>query len=172
METGILVLQVVANILIGATLLVYLLQLRAMRRQVDVAREQTNLASHQGQVDNLFSLVRFLQEDAAREARWWVMNKCAANDLEDWNDKDRVMASRACSGYDLVGMFARDGIVPLGPILEGWAPSICRTYEATAKFRRDLQKKNGPGYWAAFDWLYENAQEAWAVEQPNAGGSN
>lgn len=169
METSFLVLQVVTNVLIAATLLVYLLQLRAMRRQIAAAREQTDLSSRQGQVDSLFSLVRYLQEDAAREARRWVINECAASDIEDWNDKDRVMASRVCSGFDLVGIFARDGIVPLEPILEGWAPSICRTYEVTAAFRRDLRAKNGPGYWAAFDWLYKKAREVWKVGHPSAG---
>jgi len=154
-----LVLQVITNVFLLMTFLVYFLQWRTMRGQLAAAHEQVRIAQGEASAKNLFSLITFLQEPEARDARAWVLQRLPQKSMDSWDEQDANNASRVCSKYDVVGLLLREGIVPKIPVLSSWGPSIRNCHEILEQFIRSMQAKHGPSYWVNFDWMYAEAQE-------------
>jgi hypothetical protein len=152
-------LQIVTNVFLLMTFLVYFLQWRTMRGQLEATQEQLRITQGEASAQNLFSLINYLQEPESRDARAWVLQRLPGKDVETWEEDDRNYASRVCSKYDVVGLLVRDGIVPKGPVLSSWGPSIRKCHETLEPFIRTMQAKHGGSYWDDFDWIYAEARK-------------
>lgn len=154
-----LAMQVVTNTFLLLTFIVYFLQWRTMRGQLKAAHEQLRVAQGEISAQNLFSLITFLQEPEARDARAWVLQRLQGRSFDAWQEQDKNFASRVCSKYDVVGLLVREGMVPKRPVLASWGPSIRNSHAILEPFIRSMQGKHGPTYWDNFDWLFREAAQ-------------
>jgi hypothetical protein len=136
--------------MIVGTFIVYLLQLKAMREQLDAARQAAS-------AQNMLSLVDFLQAPHVRDARRTVITSLSTKAFSDWGDDDRRAASVVCSTYDLASIIIQRGLVPKEPIVDNWGPSIKKCFESVSPFLEEMQKAEhmGPTYYNDFRRLYE-----------------
>lgn len=137
-----------ATIGILLTFIVYFFQLRTMRQQLEASD-----SAAKGQ--NFIALMNFLQDEEVRDARRFVITKLSSKPLSDWTEEDGQIAARVCSTYDMAGLLAREGLIPQAPLVNSWKSGIEKCYEVLTPYIIVMQKKNGPSYWAGFDWLYE-----------------
>jgi hypothetical protein len=152
MPTWYLIFQTITTVMIVGTFIVYLLQLRAMRGQLDASRQAAS-------AQNMLSLVDFVQAPHARDAREAVIRSLPTKALSKWSEADRRAAFIVCGTYDIVGRIVQFGLVPKEPIVDIWGPSIKECFEILSPFFEELQEAGEIGsiYWNGFQWLYEQA---------------
>ena len=149
-EKFLITVQVISTFVIALTLIVYFLQLRAMRRQINLSREVATAQS-------ILAVINFLQDEKVRVARATVIESLGQKKLEEWSEEDKRAASRVCSTYDIAAILIRMGLVPSKPFVDDWGPSIKKCYEILEPYIREMQKpKNaGPDYWNDFGDLFK-----------------
>lgn len=106
---------------------------------------------------NILALVNFLQADNVRKARTLVREKLRNRPFADWTKEERECASLVCSTYDVASVLIYQAkLVPEGPFLNNWGPSIRDCFEILRPFISDMQKpeRSGPGYWNDFAILH------------------
>jgi hypothetical protein len=138
-----LLLQVLIWAAMIATFIVYLCQLRAMKRAAV------------GQ--NILSVVNFLQATYVRDARTTVRKRLKGKALADWTDDEKRDASLVCSTYDVAAILIfQQRLVPAEPFITNWGSSIKDCYEVSEPFITEMQKheNSGPHYWNDFAQLY------------------
>jgi hypothetical protein len=149
-EKFLVTVQVISSFIIALTLIVYFLQLRTMRQQLNFSHEATTAQS-------ILALINFLQDDKVRAARATVIKSLSRKKMEDWSEEEKNAASRVCSTYDIAAVLIKMGLVPSKPFVENWGPSIKKCYKILEPFISEMQKPQnaGPDYWNDFGDLYK-----------------
>lgn len=152
-ELASLIIQLVVGIAIVATFGVYYRQLRTMQGQLTATRDSSV-------AQNILAVVNFLQAEEVRSARTIVRKDLRSKSMESWDEGECQAASRVCSTYDVAAVLLREKLVPLGPFVENWGPSIKDCYQILLPYIRTMQAPthSGPTYWNDFQWLYEQVQ--------------
>jgi hypothetical protein len=136
--------QAGTGLFIFAAFLIYFFQLMAMRRGT------------RGQ--NSISLINFIQDEKARDAREIVMKNLKGKAYCDWSPNELKAASNVCSSYDVVSILIyQQALVPQNLIITNWGPSIIKCYKILEVHIKEMQKPEnaGPEYWDDFVKLYE-----------------
>jgi hypothetical protein len=156
-ELSSLIIQGAVGVAIVATLGVYFRQLRTMQCQLTATRESSV-------AQNILAVVNFLQAEDVRAARTIVRRQLRSKPMNEWSEQEREAASRVCATYDVAAVLLREKLVPLGPFVENWGPSIADCHQILLPFIEKMQEptKSGPNYWDDFGWLY-----AQVAAQPN-----
>jgi hypothetical protein len=146
-------LQLIATIILIATLYVYHRQLRTMEAQLVASQ---NSASAQ----NLLALMSMLQEEDTRAARTYLLMSTKHKEYNAWNEDDRKAAAKVCATYGPAGAILKTGLVPREPIISNWGPSIRDCYKVIKPFIEEMQQsdKGGPDYMINVVWLYEQVK--------------
>ena len=152
-EKAILVVQVVATCVIAATLVVYFLQLRTMRRQLETSKEAATAS-------NILGVVNFLQDEQVRKAREVVRKRLRSKTYNDWDEEEKREAARVCSTYDVAAILIRSKLVPMKLFVENWGPSIEDCYDILKPYIEEMQRPehSGPAYLDDFGWLYNEVK--------------
>src|SRR5262249_6710968 len=144
-----LIAQISGTVALFITLVINYRQLRTMAAQV--------MAMQRGaDTQQILSLLSFIESDEVLAARMVVYTTLHRKHFSEWTERELQAASRMCASFATVGTILRSGIVPLGPLLEGWEPSLRRCFQILEPFLREMQKpeNGGPQYWIGFDWLH------------------
>jgi len=82
-------------------------------------------------------------------------------DFTIWDEQEKLAAAKVCSSYGVAGVILKTGVIPSGPFLENWGPSIYRSFEILLPFIGEMQKPENAGghYWSTFEWLYQQVTE-------------
>src|SRR5262249_27722552 len=130
------------------TLGINYLQLRTMAEQLKAMRQSTA-------AEHVLTLLSFMETDDIRAAQMLVYTTLHRKHFSHWNTSERQAAIRLCSSFATAGAIFRSDLVPVKPLLEGWAPNLRRCHDILEPFIRDMQKQEnvGPHYWKGFDWL-------------------
>lgn len=149
--------QIVAQIIGAAGLLITLL---INYRQVRIMSEQMQEMRRSTAVEHILSLLSFIESDEIRAAMNLVFTTLHKKHFSQWTEAERQAVSKLCASFSTAGTILQSGLVPIEPLLEGWEPSIRRSYQVLEPYIREMQKPEnaGPQYWAAFDWLYSQVQ--------------
>ncbi|MFZ0034317.1 MAG: hypothetical protein WAK60_04945 [Sedimentisphaerales bacterium] len=152
-EKFLVTVQVISSFIIALTLIVYFLQLRTMRQQLNSSHEATTAQS-------ILALMNFLQDDKVRAARATVIKSLSRKKMEDWSEEEKNAASKVCSTYDIAAILIKMGLVPSKPFVENWGPSIKKCYKVLEPFISEMQKPEnaGPDYWNDFGDLYKHTK--------------
>ena len=144
-----IVTQVIGAVGLLFTLSLYYLQLRTMGKQLEEMRHGTN-------AQQILSLLSFIESEEVRAALTVVYTTLHRKHFSEWTESEREAATRMCASFATVGAIVRSGLVPAEPLLEGWEPSLRRSYQILEPFLREMQKpeNGGPQYWIGFDWLH------------------
>jgi hypothetical protein len=140
--------QIIVSLMFFVTLGINYLELRTMAEQLRAMRQST-AAQH------VVSLLSFMESDDVRAAQMVVYTTLYRKHFSTWTTNERLAASRLCSSFATAGAILRSDLVPVRPLLEGWAPNLRRCHEILEPFIREMQKpeNGGPHYWMGFDWL-------------------
>jgi hypothetical protein len=139
-----IVLQVVIWAAMLATFIVYFRQLRTMQKTAE------------GQ--NILSIMNFLQAPYVRDARTTVREVLKSKPYADWTKDEKRQASLVCSTYDVASILIyQQKLVPQGPFISNWGPSIKDCYQICREHIAEMQKpeNSGSGYWNDFVLLYQ-----------------
>jgi hypothetical protein len=160
-ELASLIIQGTVGVAVVATFVVYFHQLRTMQNQLSATRESSV-------AQNILAVVNFLQAEDVRAARTIVRRELRSKAMEDWNESEREAASRVCATYDVAAVLLREKLVPLGPFVENWGPSIADCHQILLPFIRKMQEpaNSGPSYWDDFGWLYAQVIARRSEAQP------
>ena len=137
------IIQASVGLIIFATLLIYFFQLRTMKKGT------------LGQ--NTISLINFIQDEKARNARDVVMSNLKDKNYSDWETEEKKSASRVCSTYDIVSILIyQQRLVKPDLVIDNWGPSIKKCYNILEPHIEEMQKPEnaGPDYWDDFVFLY------------------
>lgn len=139
--------QVIATLVIVATLIVYWRQLLAMKDQVASMREAAR-------GENLIKLVDYLARPGLAEKRSALMRMCGKR-LDEWSEDERRNAWEVIGAYDLAGMMVRYGLVAEDVVADNWGSSIRKCFEAASELLSewDEDETRGPKYRHNFRWL-------------------
>lgn len=146
-QTVLLVSQIIVNIVVVGTFILYHYQLRTMRHQLRVAQDAS-----QGQ--NLLTIFEYLQRPYVRDARRTLIN-LKDKPLEQWGAEGRAAAQVACGAYDVVANLAKREVVPLESIVDIWGYSVRQCYTAATPLIAEYRGPNGrtADYWDDLEWL-------------------
>ena len=135
-------------------------QLRLMGVQLEHVRKSAT-AGH------ILSLLGIMEAEDIRAARNIVHTRLHNKQFTTWTEDEARAAAKICGAYANAGSVLKSGLVPTGPIIESWGPSLRLAYEILKPFIRDMQQaeKVGSAYWADIDWLYQRTLEAEAEKQ-------
>ena len=140
-------LQLVSTVFIGATFIIYSLQLKAMREA--------------STAQNTLSVINFLQQSNIHKARQHVWTNLKDKHHDTWDTEDLHMASLVQSSYDITGILVKHGLVPRDIFLSNWGDSIVMNYNI---LEPNLKKKfvlvGSPSYGANFLWLRNEVLKA------------
>ena len=152
--------QIFSAVALLVTLAIYYLQLQTMGKQLAAMRQGTD-AQH------ILSVMSFIESEEVRTARQLVYTKLHRKRFNDWTESELQAASRVCASFSTVGRILKSGIVPLNPILEGWEPTLRRSYQILEPFILEMRKpeNGGPQYWIGFDWLCSELDRVGALER-------
>jgi hypothetical protein len=108
---------------------------------------------------SILSLVDYLQRQDMQDARGLVIGELGNNPLDKWSPAQRRAASMVCSSYDVAGILARRGFVPLDLLTDSYAASILRCYSAGKPLITELRRLDNASArvntrWSNFEWLY------------------
>lgn len=145
---GLKILTALSNVAILGTFIVYYLQLKAMRRQLDTAQEAAR-----GQ--NFFTLINFLQEQSLREARQFVLEHLSQKPQADWTEDDKKKASIVCSSYDAAIIAYRKKLIDTKVFAKNYGPIIKSCYRVLKTFILERQAVRGSDYWNDLQQLGE-----------------
>jgi hypothetical protein len=152
-------LQIVGQMVASAGLLITLLinyrQMKLMSEQMLEVRRSTT-------VQHILSLLSFIESDEIRTAMNLVYTTLHKKHFSQWTEPERQAVSKLCASFSTAGTILQSGLVPIGPLIEGWEPGIRRCYQVLGPYIREMQKPEnaGPQYWSGFDWLYGQIQSA------------
>jgi hypothetical protein len=144
--------QVIANVAMVLTFVIYWRQLVALRSQVRAAREASR-------TQNLIALIDFIQRPTHVESRRVLIN-LDGRPLSNWTDDERRSAERACSAWDAVAILLRhDSMQEAAQIvLSTWKTSIAPCYTVASKeLLGTLRTMRGTDFWDDFEWLAQKA---------------
>jgi hypothetical protein len=152
--------QIISAVALVVTLTIYYLQLRTMGKQLAAMRQGTD-AQH------ILSLLSFIESEEVRTARQLVYTRLHRKQVNEWTESELQAASRVCASFATIGRLLKSGIVPIEPIVEGWEPSLWRSYQILEPFILVMRKpeNGGPQYWIGFDWLCGELDRVGAVER-------
>jgi hypothetical protein len=105
-------------------------------------------------------LVKFMQQDNVRSARWHVRTVLINKPLADWDTNDREKASTVCSSFDLMGFLVSKKLAPRQAYIKLYAITVQRMHHILSGYlaqERD-PARNGPHFWEHFTWLSEKAR--------------
>ena len=143
MSDEVLGLQILAAVVPSVAIIVYLLQLRAMR----LATES----------QNVLTLFKFIQKEHIRQARHAVITEI--DEKKEWTDVEKKQISLVCSSYDIAGIVLRLGYVKPKAFLENYGPSIVKCYPKCKPYiehcRQQFDSRYAQRYWDDFTWLYK-----------------
>jgi len=144
-----IVTQVIGAVGLLLTLSLYYLQLRTMGKQLEEMRHGTN-------AQQILSLLSFIESDEVRAAWTVVYTTLHRKHFSKWTESELQAATRMCASFATVGAIVRSGLVPIEPLLQGWEPSLRRSYQILEPFLQEMRKpeNGGPQYWIEFDWLH------------------
>ena len=145
--------QMVASAALLITLLINYRQVRLMSDQMLELRRSTT-------VQHILSLLSFIESDELRTAMNLVYTTLHKKHFSQWTEPERQSVSKLCASFSTAGTILQSGLVPIGPLLEGWEPGIRRCYQVLGPYIREMQKPEnaGPSYWSGLDWLYDQIQ--------------
>ena len=149
--------QIIAQMIASAALLITLL---INYRQVRIMSEQMLEMRRSTAVQHILSLLSFIESDELRTAMNLVYTTLHKKHFSQWTEPERQAVSKLCASFSTAGTILKSGLVPIGPLLEGWEPGIRRCYQVLGPYVREMQKPEnaGPQYWSGFDWLYAQIQ--------------
>jgi len=149
--------QIIAQMIASAALLITLL---INYRQVRIMSEQMLEMRRSTAVQHILSLLSFIESDELRTAMNLVYTTLHKKHFSQWTEPERQAVSKLCASFSTAGTILQSGLVPIGPLLEGWEPGIRRCYQVLGPYVREMQKPEnaGPQYWSGFDWLYAQIQ--------------
>lgn len=151
--------ETITSIAIVCTFVVYALQLRAMNRTLTVSLDQIAIMQQQidqgrrgTELDSLLAMIRFLQENGAREDRRILIN-LKAKPFENWSQSEIDAAERVCQAYDITAILIRESLLPEEPIILNWGHSILRCHNAALPMLLKYRTERGETFWDDFTWL-------------------
>ena len=152
--------QIISAVALVVTLTIYYLQLRTMGKQLAAMRQGTD-AQH------ILSLMSFIESEEVRTARQLVYTRLHRKQVSDWTESELQAASRVCASFATIGRLLKSGIVPIEPIVEGWEPTLRRSYQILEPFILEMRKpeNGGPQYWMGFDWLCSEFERLGPIER-------
>jgi hypothetical protein len=125
-----------------------------------IALVAASIAYRQVKAFGALELVKFMQQDSIRKARWHVRTILANKPLSEWTDDDRRQASAVCSSFDLMGFLLRKKLAPRRAYITLYASTVQIMHHNVTEYlahERDLSR-NGPEFWKHFTWLNEQAK--------------
>jgi len=151
----------IVSIMFFVTLGINYMQLRTMAEQLKAMRQSTA-------AEHVLSLLNFMESEEVRAAQLVVYTTLHRKHFSSWTNNERQAASRLCSSFATAGAILRSDLVPVKPLLEGWAPALRRCHEVLEPFIREMQKaeNGGPHYWKGFDWL-RSQLDAQELQRPS-----
>lgn len=145
--------QMIASAALLITLLINYRQVRLMSDQMLELRRSTT-------VQHILSLLSFIESDELRTTMNLVYTTLHKKHFSEWSEAERQSVSKLCASFSTAGTILQSGLVPIGPLLEGWEPGIRRCYQVLGPYIREMQKPEnaGPSYWSGLDWLHDQIQ--------------
>ena len=157
-----------AVITLGAAILV-VQQIRATRKQVEVAAQAADVAKATFEGQTLLALVLQLQAPEARAARGVLYDLvedggCTPEQMADLrqapNAGDRRDAEPAMQILDVLGVMLAAGQLPSEPIFDAWGGMIARCWCASENYVRFRRVREGrPDFWRNYQNLGEECVE-------------
>lgn len=125
-----------------------------------IALIAASIAYRQVKAFGALELVKFMQQDNVRTARWHVRTKLAGKALNTWTDDDKMKAATVCSSFDLMGFLLRKKLAPRKAYIKLYAATIQRMHANLAEYLayERSASQNGPEFWNCFTWLNEQAK--------------
>jgi hypothetical protein len=142
-----IVLQVISNLAIVATFIIYWMQLRAMREQLSIAQRASR-------TQNLFTVIEYLQRPQFTEARRMLLS-LKGKPYQKWNEEEKLAALRACSGYDAVAILIRDDQEATDVVAMNWGFSIKNCFDIASPLFSEVRHSRGGNTWSGFESLAE-----------------
>jgi len=142
--------QVIATLLVAATLYILWRQTCAMEANLEITQSQ----------------ILDLQETRSRQQMYQVSASLAdiRNDVErilslkdkgyeSWCKEDKDAALIVCSRFHLVGLLAAEKMIPVELFAKAWFYSIPNCHTILLPYLEDMRESRDSRYWSAFDFL-------------------
>jgi hypothetical protein len=125
-----------------------------------IALAAAAIAYRQVKAFGALELVKFMQQENVRTARWHVRTELAGKPLAEWTGDDKVKAATVCSSFDLMGFLLRKKLAPRKAYIKLYAATIQRTHNNLAEYlaHERSSSQNGPEFWNCFNWLNDEAK--------------
>ena len=114
---------------------------------------QLQAARETARTQNLFSLLRYLQEGELHIARHTMLEQ-ANRPYDTWTEAQNTIARRVCSSFDFAGVLVRHGLVDSNVFLDFWGEPIRRLGAVLDPFLAANDY-----YWKDCYWLIQQAQQ-------------
>ena len=131
----------------GIAAAVYLRQLWAMQQSASA--------------QNILAIINLLQAEHVRNARRIVLKELANRPHHKWSPEQERAAALVGSSYDVAAFLIRQGLVPVGKIVENWGPSVRNCYGTLEGYIAEMRREEhcGASHWDDFEWLRAKCQE-------------
>lgn len=107
---------------------------------------------------NTIEIVKFLQEEAIRKARYYCLDQLEGKPVEDYSPADMDQANRVCSSFDLAGIFLANNYAARDVVLDSWGPVIIRTHQILEPYIALRRQDMGARFWDEYEWMARQAQ--------------